>query len=147
MSQKNPQTSSRPYLLRAMHEWMSDAGVTPLVVVDALFAGVQVPEGHVEDGRIVLNISWSATSNLVMDNEAVSFNARFGGVGHLIYLPIDSLTAIYARESGEGMVFQLQADGEEVVATDAAAPQEQPSSSDDDGPGRPSGPPGLRLVK
>lgn len=147
MEQNTPLTSSRPYLFRAMHEWMSDCGETPLVVVDVSCPGVKVPEAHIEDGRIVLNASWSATANLVMDNEAVSFNARFGGVGHTVYLPIDSIIAIYGRESGQGMVFQQESDAEQVATDTPIAQQDQQPSPSDDGPSRPAGPPGLRLVK
>jgi stringent starvation protein B len=151
MEKNTPLTSSRPYLFRAMHEWMSDSGETPLAVVDAAYPGVKVPEAHIQDGRIVLNVSWSATGNLVMDNEAVSFNARFGGVGHTVYLPIDSIVAIYGRESGQGMVFQQESDVEQVATDAPVAQQDQQPPPSDDGPGRPNsrpnGPPGLRLVK
>ncbi|MGI9290963.1 MAG: ClpXP protease specificity-enhancing factor [Gammaproteobacteria bacterium] len=148
MNQESSQTSSRPYLLRAMHEWMSDGGNTPLVVVDASFPGVQVPEDFIEDGRIVLNISWSATENLVMDNEAVSFNARFGGVGQSVYLPVDSIIAVYARESGQGMVFQAEpeaASADMPLANQDNKPEDEPPSRPS--PDRPKGPPGLRIVK
>jgi stringent starvation protein B len=151
MEKNTPLTSSRPYLFRAMHEWMSDSGETPLAVVDAAYPGVKVPEAHIQDGRIVLNVSWSATGNLVMDNEAVSFNARFGGVGHTVYLPIDSIVAIYGRESGQGMVFQQENDAEQVATDAPVAQQDQQPPPSDDGPSspnsRPNGPPGLRLVK
>lgn len=97
--------SRRPYLLRAMHEWMSDAGFTPHVIVDVAWAGVEVPKAYVKDGKIVLNLSWSATQNLRLGNDCVEFNARFGGVSHAVRVPIGAVLGIYARETGEGMVF------------------------------------------
>jgi stringent starvation protein B len=144
--------SSRPYLIRAMHEWMLDNGQTPLVVVDASRSGVQVPAGHVKEGRIVLNISWSATSELVLGNEAISFNARFGGVGQSVYLPTDAVIGMYARESGQGMVFQdeksadtdtSEQDMGKAVHTGADSSGNNTLGSD---PCMPNGP-GLRLVK
>jgi stringent starvation protein B len=98
-------TSRRPYLLRAMHEWMSDNSLTPHVVVDAAVDGVEVPARFVSDGKIVLNVSLSATQGLSLGNEALSFNARFGGQPHQVYVPIGAVLGIYARESGQGMLF------------------------------------------
>jgi stringent starvation protein B len=95
----------RPYLLRAMHEWISDSGCTPHIVVDATAAGVEVPHQYVKDGKIVLNISWSATGQLVLGNDEVSFNGRFNGVSMNVRIPIDAVLAVYARETGQGMVF------------------------------------------
>jgi len=97
--------SRRPYLLRAMHEWMADCGFTPHVIVDARREGVSVPEAFVKDDRIVLNVSLSATQRLVLNNERVEFDARFGGVVHHVMVPVGAVLGIYARETGEGMVF------------------------------------------
>lgn len=97
--------SRRPYLLRAMHEWMSDSSLTPHVIVDATRPGVEVPAAYVKDGKIVLNVSWNATQNLQLKNDWVEFSARFSGVVHLVRVPVAALLGIYARESGEGMVF------------------------------------------
>ena len=97
--------SRRPYLLRAMHEWMSDAGLTPHVIVDATQPGVDVPKAYVKDGKIVLNTSMSATQHLQLKNDWIMFAARFGGVAHQIQVPIAAVLGIYARETGEGMVF------------------------------------------
>jgi stringent starvation protein B len=97
--------SRRPYLLRAMHEWMGDAGLTPHIIVDATRPGVVVPAAHVKDGKIVLNISMSATQHLQLKNDQVTFAARFGGVAHQIQVPVAAVLGIYARETGEGMVF------------------------------------------
>lgn len=101
-------TPSRPYLLRAYYEWLMDNQLTPHVVVDAFVKNTQVPMQYVKDGQIVLNISSSAVGELTIDNEAVQFNARFGGVPQLVYLPMAAIIAIYARENGAGTVFELE---------------------------------------
>jgi stringent starvation protein B len=97
--------SRRPYLLRAMHEWMGDAGFTPHVIVDAGRAGVEVPGAYVKDGKIVLNVSMNATQRLQLLNHGIEFDARFAGVVHHVRVPISAVLGIYARETGEGMVF------------------------------------------
>ncbi len=113
----------RPYLLRAMHEWISDSGCTPHVVVDATFAGVEVPQQYVKDGKIVLNISWSATAQLVLGNDGISFNGRFGGVSMSVRIPVEAVLAVYARETGQGMVFA------EETPTPGGEPPSGPSGS------------------
>ena len=90
-------TSQRPYLLRALHEWMSDNGLTPQLVVDVSLPGVQVPAGHAEDGRIILNVSWTATGRLELGNEEIRFEARFGGVSRRVHVPVDAVIGIFAR--------------------------------------------------
>jgi len=95
----------RPYLLRAMHEWISDSGCTPHVVVDAGMKGVDVPRQFVQDGKIVLNLSWSATAQLTLGNDALSFSGRFGGAAMNVRVPVEAVLAIYARETGQGMIF------------------------------------------
>ncbi len=95
----------RPYLLRALHEWISDSGETPHIVVDAAADGVTVPRQYVKDGKIVLNISFNATQGLTLGNEHVSFEARFGGVGFAVLVPVRAILGIYARETGQGMIF------------------------------------------
>jgi stringent starvation protein B len=109
----------RPYLLRAIHEWISDSNCTPHLVVDANHAGVQVPRQYVKDGKIVLNVSWTATAQLKMTNQDVTFSGRFGGTPMSVLIPIGAVLAIYARETGQGMIF----------------------SDDDAGPAGPSPPP------
>lgn len=111
----------RPYLLRAMHEWISESDCTPHIVVDAGVEGVEVPRQYVQDGKIVLNISWSATGQLQLGNDAVSFNGRFGGASMQVRVPLVAVLAIYARETGQGMVF----------ADEQAPPPEGPSSEPD----------------
>ena len=102
--------SRRPYLLRAMHEWICDSQCTPHVVVDAGVTGVEVPRQYVQDGKIVLNVSWTATSQLQLGNEELSFNGRFGGTSMHVRVPLSAVLAIYARETGQGMVFTEEAD-------------------------------------
>jgi stringent starvation protein B len=102
--------SRRPYLLRAMHEWISDSQCTPHVVVDAGMAGVEVPRQYVQDGKIVLNISWTATGQLQIGNEELSFNGRFGGASMHVRVPVPAILAIYARETGQGMIFADEPD-------------------------------------
>ena len=96
-------TSHRPYLLRALYEWIVDNGMTPHLLVDATRPGVRVPAHTVKEGRVVLNVAERAVARLSMDNEAVSFTARFGGVSHPVLVPIPAVLAIYARETGQGM--------------------------------------------
>ncbi|MCC8363880.1 ClpXP protease specificity-enhancing factor [Lysobacter sp. A6] len=96
-------TSHRPYLLRALNEWIADNGMTPHLLVDATRSGVQVPPQAVSDGKVVLNIAERAVARLLIDNDAVSFTARFGGVSHPVIVPISAVLAIYARETGQGM--------------------------------------------
>ncbi len=104
-AQEYSMTSSRPYLARALYEWILDNGLTPYLLVDATVPGTVVPQDFVQDGKIVLNISPSAVRGLDISNEAVSFNARFRGVAQDVYVPILAVLAIYARENGHGMVF------------------------------------------
>ena len=106
----NPSRSKRPYLIRAMHEWMNDNGHTPHIVVDTSFDGVAVPQEHIKDGKIILNISETAAHNLKLTNDAASFRARFGGVPFDVWAPIRSVLGIYARETGQGMIFSHDTD-------------------------------------
>lgn len=98
----------RPYLLRALTDWILDSGHTPHVLVDATLPGVAVPPEHVKDGRIVLNLSPSAVRGLQIGREAVTCDGRFGGRAFSLYLPMASIVAVYARETGEGMVFEAE---------------------------------------
>ncbi|WP_445621436.1 ClpXP protease specificity-enhancing factor [Kushneria sp. Sum13] len=108
--------SSRPYLIRALYQWLLDNDCTPYVVVDAERTGVVVPEQFVQNGQIVLNIGPGAVRELFMENDMVAFNARFSGQPMTVELPIDAIIAIYARENGVGMVF-----GQEPVMPDDAS--------------------------
>ena len=98
-------TSSKPYLVRALYEWILDNETTPYILVDTSSEQVQIPPGIATDGKVVLNLAPQAIQNLEMTNEYVAFSARFSGVAQDIYCPMTSLMAIYARENGEGMMF------------------------------------------
>lgn len=132
-------TSTKPYMLRAMYEWCVDNGLTPhlVVVVDAQ---TRVPPAYVRDGEIVLNINYSATKDLLIGNDAITFSARFGGVASNIYVPVAAVRGIFARENGHGMFFEAQAEGEQVADAQVAevdVPQ----------PPKPGKKPSLKLVK
>ena len=114
-------TSTRPYLIRALHEWCTDNGFTPYVAV-FVTAGVQVPMEYVKNNEIVLNVGFEATSSLSLGNEFIEFKARFGGVSREIAVPIDHVVAIYARENGQGMAFPAPNGGN--AAASAPAPGE-----------------------
>jgi stringent starvation protein B len=100
-----PVRSRRPYLLRAMHEWISDSNQTPHIVVDASMEGVEVPRQYVQGGKIILNVSSNATSMLSLGNDVVRFRARFGAATYDVSVPIAAVLGIYARETGQGMIF------------------------------------------
>jgi len=100
-----------------MHEWMGDNGHTPHIVVDASVDGVFVPREHVKDGKIILNISETAAHNLKLTNDAVSFRARFSGVPFDVWVPMKSVLGIYARETGQGMIFSHDAENTERSQT------------------------------
>ena len=135
--------SSRPYLVRALYEWIVDNDCTPHRLVNSNYPKVQVPAGFASDGQIVLNVSPTAVRQLHMDNEAVSFEGRFGGVPHTLYVPIAAILGVYARENGQGMVFDLE---EPLEADDEVEPGDDspPPGSE---PPRPTGRPSLKVVK
>jgi stringent starvation protein B len=139
-------TSHRPYLLRALYEWIADNGMTPHVLVDATQAGVRVPPHTVKDGRVVLNIADRAVAKLELDNDSIRFTARFGGVSHPVVVPIPAVLAIYARETGQGMALPEDVAGNGGEPGDTAAVSDPP---DDDDPTPPSPRRGghLRVVK
>jgi stringent starvation protein B len=137
-------TPQQPYFLRALYEWCVDNGFTPHVAVkvDKL---TKVPPAYVKDGQIVLNIGPAAVRNLNMDNDWLSFSARFGGVSQNIEVPVSNVLAIYARETGEGMSF---GQGQDIAQGEGLSHdvegQEEPSGP---GPERPKGKPSLRVIK
>ncbi len=127
-------TSSRPYIMRALYEWIVDNDCTPYVLVDASGEDVMVPQQFVKDDQIVLNISPGAVMDLNISNEAVVFNGRFGGVATDVFVPISAVVGIYARENGQGMVFE----------------PEEPTEPPDGMPPEPSkieGRPSLKIVR
>jgi stringent starvation protein B len=101
-------TSNRPYLIRALFEWILDNQMTPHLLVDAMHSGAIVPRHFVEEGRIVLNISPTAVHHLTIENEMISFSARFGGVASQVDIPPQAVLGIYARENGHGMIFPAE---------------------------------------
>lgn len=148
-------TSNRPYLVRALYEWICDNGLTPYLLVDAVAQGVRVPPQSVKDGRVVLNIAPRAVTKLDLANDMVSFQARFSGVPMLVIAPIDAILAVYAMENGQGMLFPpVEAAADEATAgtlgsvdvVDPSAPavDDIPEPPPVDRPGRGSH---LRVVK
>ena len=114
-------SSNRPYLLRAMYEWIADNGMTPYILVDAAANGVSVPKSAVKDGRIVLNIAARAVAQLELGKEHVSFMARFSGVSQVVEVPMGAVRAIYAQENGQGMMFPAEGQAPPPSTPDAAA--------------------------
>jgi stringent starvation protein B len=129
-------TSNRPYLIRALYEWLVDNDLTPYLLVDANRDSVHVPTRYVEEGRIVLNVSPSAVRDLSLANDLIAFEARFGGAAFAISLPPDAVLGVYARENGKGMLFP-----DEVSDERPEPPQTDPPSSP------PNGRPSLKVVK
>ena len=127
-------TSNRPYLIRALYDWLVDNGQTPYLLVNAEHSGTVVPRQFVEEGRIILNIDPAAVSHLQLGNEWISFSARFSGVSEDILVPPAAVQGIYAKENGQGMLFP----DEEI------AEEEGPEEPD---PNRPGGRPSLKVVK
>ncbi|MEX1196651.1 MAG: ClpXP protease specificity-enhancing factor [Pseudohongiellaceae bacterium] len=139
-------TSSRPYLLRALYEWIMDNDCTPYVVVNAWLEGVMVPQEYVKDGQIVLNISPVAVQGLVITNEALEFNGRFGGIPTPVYVPVGAIMGIYARENGQGMVFETG--GPETPPPSPSGDDDEKGSDDAGSKGGGKGKkPSLRVVK
>jgi stringent starvation protein B len=162
-----PDISTKPYMLRAIYEWCTDSGFTPYLAVK-VDAATTVPMEYVKKGEIVLNISFGATSGLKMDNDAVRFHARFGGVSREIYVPVQNVLAIYANENGQGMAFEVNTTAAESPsapapeATASAAPAlsavpsaaaEKPAAAlsqipdDDNDPPKKGGRPTLTRIK
>jgi len=128
-------TSNRPYMIRAIWQWVTDNGLTPYILVDASVEEAQVPRQFVEDDRIVLNISGGAVRDLNMDNDFVSFNARFSGAAMDVFIPVSSVQGIYAKENGQGMLFPESEEQPPPPEPEASEPKPKPT--------RPS----LKLVK
>ena len=168
-------TSNRPYLLRAVYQWICDNGLTPYIVVDAARPGVQVPPQAVSEGRVVLNLAPRAVASLEIGNEVITFMARFGGASRAVNVPVAAVQAIYARENGQGMLLAEEAQGNAMPTADshAASPTrpstpmlqavpatglqdataepagdvDAPAHDDDPDKPRPKGKPTLRVIK
>ncbi|OWT53906.1 ClpXP protease specificity-enhancing factor [Candidimonas nitroreducens] len=144
------ETSTKPYLIRALHEWCTDNGYTPHIVV-TVDANTVVPRAHIHDGQITLNIGSLATNRLTLGNEFIEFQARFSGVTEHIFVPVSAVSAIYARETGAGMGFEVEpsqprnADepGESAKPQTPAPTDGKPDEGPDDDPKRPR----LTIVK
>lgn len=146
-------TSHRPYLLRALYEWIADNDMTPHLLVDATRQGVRVPSHAVSEGKIVLNIAQRAVSHLDMGNDLIQFSARFGGVSQTVSVPVSAVLAIYSRETGQGMALPedsaMAGGGGDAAAAEApggegggpaspalsAVPSERPPDGDGNGDG------------
>lgn len=131
---------TKPYLIRALYEWCCDSGYTPHIAV-FVNSHTRVPAQYVQDNQIVLSISINATKDLLIDNECISFQARFGGVAHDILIPVGHVAGIFAKETGEGMGFEVE---EWQPESDARPAQTQQNADENTAPAKPKGP---RLVK
>jgi stringent starvation protein B len=128
-------TSNRPYLLRALYQWITDNNMTPHILVDAGITGVDVPEHAIQKGKVILNIDQAAVRELDMGNDWLTFNARFAGRQHYVSVPVEAVLAIYSKENGQGMMF----------AHDDDSPPPD-GDGDDNGP-KPTRRPHLKVVK
>ena len=133
--------SSRPYLVRAVNEWIVDSGYTPHILAEADAPGLDVPDMARQEGKVVLNISPSAVRDLLIDSDLVTFVARFGGVSRAVSVPIAAVRAVYARENGQGMMFP---DDEDLSEADQSAGSDL---QDDDQAGSGTRRPNLRVIK
>ena len=150
-----PGSSTRPYLIRALHDWCTDNGFTPYIAV-FVDASVRVPQEYVKNNEIVLNVGFEATSGLKLGNETIEFRARFGGAARDIVVPVDHVIAIYARENGQGMAFPVPAEEAAAPGSDEARrgphlaasepePKDMPPEPPPESPG--GGRPALKRVK
>lgn len=146
MSNDSPtMTSSRPYIVRSIYEWILDNECTPYVLVNAMADGVMVPVEFVKNGQIVLNVSPMSVVKLLMTNDAMEFNGRFSGVPKDIYVPMSAIMGIYARENGQGMMFEIEEPSPQPPKSKSmkSVPNNTAKSKSDDKSARPS----LKVVK
>lgn len=142
MTDQIAMTSNQPYLLKAFFDWIVDNDLTPYIVVNANATGVEVPQQFVRDGQIVLNISPSACVHFTMDYESLSFQARFSGQPHRIFIPSHAVLAIYARENGAGTVFTTESElASEPTTATPTEPEKTPATK------KAKTKPSLRVVK
>lgn len=130
-------TPNKPYLIRALYEWLVDNDATPYIMVDTTQSGVDIPAGIAKDGKVVLNVAHRAVQGLQIDNEYIAFTARFSGVSQNLYIPIQAVMAIYSMEDGEGMMFADSTENSEAGAGDADQAADKSSKPK----------PGLKIVK
>jgi len=144
--------SNRPYLLRALYDWIVDNDCTPYIAVNAHYPGVEVPQDFVTDGQIVLNIAPRAVSSFEMTKDHLQLSTRFSGMPIDIYLPIGAVMGIYTQENGQGMVFEPEdpedkppepPKGPQAIAADRQKPSKKSSTKPSKGKTKPS----LRVVK
>lgn len=149
-------TSNRPYLIRAIYEWINDNGMTPYLLVNAAHPGVMVPAQAIKDGRIVLNVAARAVTQLSLGDQEIHFLARFGGVSQSVRVPVAAVQAVYAQESGQGMALPEEAPAGDAMSTPIADGNPDAAHGDEpDGPPDASPPAGdgtrrgghLRVVK
>jgi len=124
VSEEESMTSNRPYLVRALYDWIVDNELTPHILVDAEFPHVRVPPHTVRQGKVVLNVGPNAVRDLMLDNEQITFSARFGGQPFMVFVPVAAVQAIYARENGQGMMFAPE-------SPDDTHPDDDPDHSPD----------------
>ena len=129
MSEMTSITPTRPYMVRAIYEWIEDNALTPYLMVDATAENLQIPTEHVQDGRIVLNIASRATGNMSMENEYIHFSARFGGVSQEIWVPLTAVIGIYAKENSQGMFFDPSEYENYQPEEDSVAPSKQSNTA------------------
>jgi len=141
MATNESMTSNKPYLIRALNEWIIDNQMTPFLLVDANVEGVEVPQQHIRDGKIILNIAPGAVQEISFEDDWIYFSARFSGQAFMINVPINAVLAIYAKENGRGMVFA----GDEPLVEDNTKPEGKESGSkEQEAHGKK---PALRIVK
>lgn len=138
-------TSHRPYLIRALNEWILENNCTPYILVNAFESGVQVPQDFVKDGQIVLNISPVAVQGLLISNDGIEFNGRFRGIPTRVYVPTAAVMGIYARENGQGMIFE--AEGNKPIPDPPGGANESPLRTKMAPAGKSKGRPSLKVVK
>jgi stringent starvation protein B len=132
-----PMSSNRPYLLRAIYDWITDNNLTPYILVDAMRDGVRVPPQVIKNGQVVLNLAMRAVANLDLGNDWLSFQARFSGVSHQIQIPIYAVLALYAQENGQGMMFPAEEGGDVPPPSGPDDDTPPPSSEGDEGGEKP----------
>ena len=137
-------SSNRPYLLRAIYDWITDNQLTPYVLVDATAEGVRVPPQVVKNGQVVLNLAMRAVANLELGNDYIGFQARFSGVSQAIRIPVQAVLALYAQENGQGMMFPTE-DGD--TPPPAPGPEDAGPGPSGESPDKPKRSPHLRVVK